>query len=244
MTIYFIRHAEGRHNEAGDYDNERYVDATLSTRGREQALALRAVEEVRTPDVVIHSPLRRAFQTAALAFPESSLEADPLCRERVKFRCDLLPGENPFRENDNTVRERAARFLEKLRTLDTLDPDEGGRGRKIAVVTHGGFINAIKGLIEGGEPRSKYYRNAEILRVQGGVVVSIHNDGSSRRTRNPGQGHPQRLAPPQSGGGATPLSIPPQGSEEDPEGGHPKSLPLPGGVLRSSITSTNEGILG
>ena len=68
-TFYLVRHAAGRHNETKDYDNPIFVDAILTQRGKEQAKRLRDEEELKDPDLVICSPLSRAFETACLGFP-------------------------------------------------------------------------------------------------------------------------------------------------------------------------------
>ena len=104
--LVFIRHAEGWHNkdynDIPDYmarglgETEAYWDARLTPLGEQQGrdLATRLEPEV-APQVrlVVVSPLSRAIQTAALAFPEASSRppflATSLCRERVwTHQCD------------------------------------------------------------------------------------------------------------------------------------------------------------
>lgn len=85
--VHFVRHGEGRHNVAQrqwrasplwDGHSEpytldtdptgRYIDAELTVRGVQQAVALRARTARLCPDLLIVSPMRRATQTALLAF--------------------------------------------------------------------------------------------------------------------------------------------------------------------------------
>jgi len=80
--IFLIRHGSGIHNETKDYNNHKYIDAILTEQGKKQAINLRTKTELQNPDVIISSPLSRAFETASLAFPNNTIIIDPLCREK------------------------------------------------------------------------------------------------------------------------------------------------------------------
>lgn len=161
--IYLIRHAAGRHNETKDYNNPSFVDAILTQKGREQAKRLRDEEDLRDPDVVICSPLSRAFETACLGFPESKIEIDELCREKRMYICDILRSEvnlNLPEETNAELMIRAKLFIEKLRGYD--------KDKKIVVVTHGKFINAMTNALAGRDELAiaKYFKNTDIIKLK------------------------------------------------------------------------------
>jgi len=162
-VIYLVRHAAGRHNETKDYDNPKFVDAILTAKGKEQAIALRNNPDLKDPDFVIASPLSRAFNTASLAFPDSKIVIDPLCREKRSFKCDLLRHEfentpDLLTETETELIIRAKLFVEKLRELEF---------PKVIVVTHGAFMNAITSVLAGKDHlyKTKYFTNTEILKI-------------------------------------------------------------------------------
>ncbi len=76
--VYFIRHAEGTHNEAarlhgeGAYKSWEWMDAELTPVGEQQAVALQeqllASRLMESLDLVVVSPLRRTLHTATLVF--------------------------------------------------------------------------------------------------------------------------------------------------------------------------------
>ena len=75
--VSFVRHGEAEHNARRGQPNAMSVlDPALTRRGEEQARELAAAvrDSGRSFDVVVTSPLRRAMQTAKLAF--GHLEAD------------------------------------------------------------------------------------------------------------------------------------------------------------------------
>lgn len=159
--LYLIRHGHGRHNETKDYDNPKFVDAILTQKGKEQSKNLRAISELKNPDIVISSPLSRAFETACLAFPESKIEIDSLCREKQNFMCDRMRPElesgllRP--ETTEEINNRANLFLEKLHDF---------RGKKIVVVTHSKFMSVVMKMFNLTKEHKKYYENTEILKIK------------------------------------------------------------------------------
>jgi broad specificity phosphatase PhoE len=171
-TVHFIRHGEGRHNvaqrewraynnpgEPYTVDNDatgRYADAQLTTVGESQAKEL--VGKVASPDLIVVSPLRRAVQTALLAFPapRAKVLAVELCHEiGGKHTCDkrlskselarqfpevdfaLLSEEDPLwgdgltRESLDALSSRAREFMEWLITR----PE-----KEVVVASHSTFL--------------------------------------------------------------------------------------------------------
>jgi len=157
-TVHFIRHGEGRHNVAQSawrefknpgepytIDNDatgRYEDAVLTPKGESQARELVGNVDAHQPALIVTSPLRRAVQTALLAFPAPRAQkvlAVELCHEiGGKHTCDKrlpksdlarqfpevdfsqLTEEDPFwgdgltRESLDALTSRAGEFMEWL----------------------------------------------------------------------------------------------------------------------------------
>jgi broad specificity phosphatase PhoE len=70
--LYFIRHGQSEANlgrEKGkDVQNEKYRDAQLTSKGSRQAHDLSMVSPLLNVEAVVCSPMRRAIQTASIAF--------------------------------------------------------------------------------------------------------------------------------------------------------------------------------
>lgn len=101
--IIFESHSTSHHNEQKIASG--HLDSSLSTTGREQAIALGRRYEGRVPDLVLCSDLKRSYETARLAFPSIPRIQSPLLREwnygkyngksaaqveKLKFQCIYL----------------------------------------------------------------------------------------------------------------------------------------------------------
>ena len=81
IEIHFIRHGESEFNvvansmnlptHCGFVSNCVIIDAPLSDKGKKQALELQTKVKNLNIDYIIVSPLKRALQTAIIAFPPS-----------------------------------------------------------------------------------------------------------------------------------------------------------------------------
>jgi glucosyl-3-phosphoglycerate phosphatase len=97
-TVYVVRHGESTLN-AGTYyptdiNDEVYIDAELTPRGRLQASALAETVASIAPDLIVSSPMTRALHTcqlacAALPAPAPRVVVHPACTERVSCACDV-----------------------------------------------------------------------------------------------------------------------------------------------------------
>eukprot|EP01052_Picozoa_sp_SAG31_P001282 SAG31_NODE_43_length_31224_cov_10.112578_9_plen_335_part_00 len=179
--VHFIRHGQAKHNAASllpgaicdcrqpggskgacPYNQDAVLDAALTEAGTQQAAALQAMTEKVGVELIVVSPLRRAVQTALLAFhhPDGfrcSMVAVEACREKSgmhlcdrrrptlhimkEFRrldvselseTDLLWTQE--RENAESVEDRCEQFLEWLQAREE---------ESIAVVTHHHFLLAL-----------------------------------------------------------------------------------------------------
>ena len=144
-TVHFVRHGQAAHNalaaqsgatkcgckrrEPGGRDNPRAdcpynadaaFDAALTELGREQALALRERCAEAAVELVVSSPLRRALQTALLAFDEEAVLAQELLREQHGMhRCDRR------REREAIAAEQGVRVdVQGLSSADALWTDQ------------------------------------------------------------------------------------------------------------------------
>lgn len=152
-TVYFIRHGETDWNREGRFQGSR--DIPLNDEGRAQARRL--AEAWKAPvDAVVSSPLGRARETAEILAASRNLplagvdrrlverhyglaEGLTLVDRRLRFPDGTIPGvEEPV-----TIRARARHYLDAL-------ADEYP-GRRVAVLSHGGFINVVLALVSNGE---------------------------------------------------------------------------------------------
>lgn len=98
-TVHVVRHGESLHNArvyssvGADHNDERYIDAGLTTAGISQANNLSDRIVSVDPKLIVSSPLTRALDTCIRACAKLSPSPDvvvtPLCSERVAFSCDI-----------------------------------------------------------------------------------------------------------------------------------------------------------
>lgn len=97
-TIYLVRHGESTHNarsfasEGAGIDDERYIDAQLTTLGKAQARSLTPKLKELDINLVVCSPMTRATQTCLIACDGTGLPlpvVSPLCTERLAYSCDI-----------------------------------------------------------------------------------------------------------------------------------------------------------
>jgi len=166
IEVVLIRHAESEANVAGRWQGQ--GDAALSAHGLIQAEKLRARLTGARFDRIVASDLGRAAATArALAGLDREIELDPLWREmdlgawegltraevaeRFPDQLEAMRLGLPVRigggETYPALCERVERAL--ARVLETTPPT----ARRIAVVTHGGVITSLVGLLLGARVR-------------------------------------------------------------------------------------------
>lgn len=189
--VTLIRHGLTDWNESGRFQGQ--TDRPLSEAGRRQAERLaRRTMSVREADLVVSSPLVRAYQTAELAFPNARVvtdarlmeldfgvfEGDTLEENRRKPAWDAWiadPFENPTPcgESYRQLRDRAVAWFEDL-------PDQPG---EVVAVTHSGTIQMLLAHVLGlDRPRWRkriYLRHSSMTRlvIQGAdMVIERVND--------------------------------------------------------------------
>lgn len=153
-TICIIRHGETDWNLSGKLQGRE--DIELNDFGRAQAIRTALYFEDEHWDVIISSPLKRAYETARIIAAQISIpevhvvdeitersygEASGLLPEerRSRFPNGVIPGQEGFEH----LRQRAMKSLTKIASEFA--------GKRIIVVSHGGFTNAVLYTISGGE---------------------------------------------------------------------------------------------
>ena len=144
--ICLIRHGETDWNVLGKLQGQE--DVELNTSGRKQANELARYFETESWNVVISSPLKRAYETAQIIADNISAPAILVVNELVERSYGdaegLLPEERllqfpdgivPGQEDFEHLCERAVAALNKIAT--------DFQGKKILVVSHGGIIYTI-----------------------------------------------------------------------------------------------------
>lgn len=191
MLLYCIRHGETTYNAEGRIQGQ--LDTQLSELGRKQALAVAKALVGQPIELVVSSPLSRAFATAeplAAALGVDIRTDDRLKEINAGIFQDLVPA------------EMSERFPEETAKWKSHDPDyriPGGESRRTlmnrgaaaleellrsplkvaAVVAHGGLLTAaFKGLLGIPADRSPfmlYNGSINVLEFNGQIRLMILN---------------------------------------------------------------------
>lgn len=152
--ICIIRHGETDWNTLGKLQG--LEDTELNESGRKQAIEAARYFETESWDVMVSSPLKRAFETARIIADKISIPTIHLVDELVErsygAASGLLPEERrkqfpdgiiPGQEEFEHLRERGMAGLIKIAT--------DFRGKRIIIVSHGGLTNSILYSLSRGE---------------------------------------------------------------------------------------------
>lgn len=152
--VCIIRHGETDWNSLGKLQGTE--DIELNDLGREQAIETARYFENGSWDIVVSSPLKRAYETAQILASRLSIPIVHVVEE-IKERSygsasGLLPKERhsrfpdgiiPDQEDFEHLRQRAMVGLTKIAA--------DFKGQRIIVVSHGGLTNSILYSLSGGE---------------------------------------------------------------------------------------------
>lgn len=199
MELLLIRHGLPERAEAGKGTQ---ADPGLAPQGWEQAEALAGWLEVALPEHVYASPMQRALDTAApLA---KRVGAEPVIRDGLaeydRGANYYVPVEELRRSGDPRYQEliddwtgperrpaREAFRAEVVRTIDTIAADHPSQ--RVAVVCHGGVINAYLGTVLGIDQRLLFFSPAysSMTRVEWSqrgqrTMLSANETGHLRRS--------------------------------------------------------------
>jgi len=153
-TICIIRHGETDWNLLGKLQGTE--DIELNDSGREQATQTARYFETEPWDIMVSSPLKRAYETAQIIASHISIPTihvvDEIRERSYGSASGLLPEERrtlfpdgviPDQEDFEQLRQRAMIGLTKI--------VEKFKNKKIIVVSHGGLTNSILYTLSGGE---------------------------------------------------------------------------------------------
>lgn len=158
MTEFvLVRHGETDWNNAGRLHGS--IDIPLNETGISQALAVADLLGGDKWDVVVSSPLQRAFETAVqimdrLGFETNDIIIDPRLRERFFGDAEGI-----------SLNERRTRWPDKVwpnaETPELMDTRTGGAihdiaaqhaGKRIVLVAHGGWIRSVLRVVSENDP--------------------------------------------------------------------------------------------
>ncbi|OPL09499.1 MAG: hypothetical protein AVO33_06810 [delta proteobacterium ML8_F1] len=179
MVFHFMRHGQTDHNKDGILQG--HLDTALNERGKAQVFE--AVKTLRAHefDLVIASPLKRAYETGRIVAQEidAPLQVNPHLRERTFGELDgmsfaqirtLHPDfweiirrddgrVTPGCETLEEVEHRLRAFIEELRPL--------GQSKKILVVSHGATGRILHKLINRDEAFHEFeIENCKIIEFE------------------------------------------------------------------------------
>ncbi|MDP4290668.1 MAG: histidine phosphatase family protein [Bacteroidota bacterium] len=153
-TICIIRHGETDWNASGKLQGRE--DIALNDLGRAQAIQTSRYFEREPWDIMVSSPLLRAYETAQIIASRLKIATvhvvDEIKERDYGSASGLMPDERhkrfpngiiPDQEEFEVLRQRAMKGLLKIAG--------NFQGEKIIAVSHGGLINSILYTISGGE---------------------------------------------------------------------------------------------
>lgn len=175
-VICIIRHGETDWNSTGRLQG--CEDIELNDRGRQQAAQLAGYLKKEHWDLILSSPLKRAYETAQIIGAELSL-TDIQVIEQLRERdygqaSGLLPEERRSRFPDGVIpgQEEFEHLRSRAMVAFTRIAREN-EGKRIIVVSHGAFTNSILYALSGGE-----YGSFKTRLKNGCVNRIIHQDNS------------------------------------------------------------------
>jgi len=169
-NIYLIRHGSTEENKARTLIGQ--LDLPLAD---ESKVLLKPIRAPFVPDIIYSSPLKRAYETATLLFPDRTIVNDSDIMERCfgDFEGRLIEGLGKdsngeivydFKDEATLVsnggepigelESRIRRFIERLLYTDA---------RTIAVVSHGTLISHMVGVLLGEETTRVSPRNLHLV---------------------------------------------------------------------------------
>lgn len=178
LRLTLIRHALTDWNASGRFQGS--ADTELNEEGRAQARRLRDYVARLEPDAEVYSsPLKRAAETATIAFPGHEVRYDPRLKElsfgefegKTQAENELHPGwatwfSDPFGlatpggESYSMLRQRAVAWMDEV---------VASGAQHVVAVTHSGTIQMILAHVLGVEKvrwrKRIYLRHASVSRV-------------------------------------------------------------------------------
>lgn len=185
-TLYFIRHAEAKHNPDVDkYGKDiltdwKYFDAKLTIKGKEQRKELLKKKELfKNIDVIFVSPLHRTLETAEILHDfKKPIIALEIIRERLGVRpCDKRKNIKKYKDRFTKIDFKLCEDKDVMWKLDHRETEEELKQRiinflrwikkqpykKIAIITHNGYILRLCNKVL--NKKVEMVQNCEIFKV-------------------------------------------------------------------------------
>jgi uncharacterized phosphatase len=152
-VVCIVRHGETDWNAQGRLQGRE--DIELNEAGRQQALKIAGYLSGEHWDVIVSSPLKRAYETAQIVariLLISEIKVEEQITERdygeasglwPEERRSRFPDGIPGQEDFELLRQRAMSGLEKI--------VKDHPGKRIVVISHGALTNSILYTLSGGE---------------------------------------------------------------------------------------------
>lgn len=153
-TIYFVRHGESEANAAGLLAGSNF-DTPLTAKGRQQAQQTGAQLQTKQVDIIVSSPLSRAYETAKIIATKigfsGHIATNDLLLERDFGTASGQPKQKGYELLDTgkalgveTLEALHARVLASFKWLESMPAEH------IVVVSHAGFGRMVKVVVQGG----------------------------------------------------------------------------------------------
>jgi uncharacterized phosphatase len=152
-VICIVRHGETDWNAQGRLQGRE--DIELNDAGREQAFKIASYLSGETWNVLVSSPLKRAYETARiiahrLSIPEIEVE-EQITERDYGEASGLWPEERRSRFPDGIPGQEDFELL-RLRAIAGIEKIAGDHpGKRILVISHGALTNSILYTLSGGE---------------------------------------------------------------------------------------------
>lgn len=175
MKIYIVRHGQTDHNKNNLRQGN--IDTTLNEEGKKQALLLREEFINKKIDVVMSSPLKRAYETATLIMPNHNIVIDNRLSERsLGIYEGTLSSSSSFEQYGhfhlNSDENGVERIKDLYSRIDSLfnELKDKYHDKTIMLVTHGAVYNVIyyyiHGIPEDGILTFQYLKNGEYIEYE------------------------------------------------------------------------------
>ena len=148
MKVIIIRHGQTDHNKNNLCQG--HIDTVLNEEGIKQSLQLKEKLKEINIDLVLSSPLQRAYKTAKLAVPDKEIIVDERLKERFLGQYEGVNSDSvSFEEYGHYYLNKDYKDVEKIQDLFERvknlfeDLKEKYNNKTILLVTHGAVYNVI-----------------------------------------------------------------------------------------------------
>ncbi|HEY1645281.1 MAG TPA: histidine phosphatase family protein [Candidatus Saccharimonadales bacterium] len=176
--LFYVRHGESEYNVSDRLAGRTEVPLTENGILQAQTAGKKAKESLPRIDLIISSPLSRAYHTAihiakAIGYPEENIEKNNLFIERTFGKAEGQYAKDFFKDKTfddldkvngaETIHDLNLRAIKALEYIENLDQDN------ILVVSHGAFGTAFTRAVK----RIPHDHPYEYVEVANGEIVEL-----------------------------------------------------------------------